>query len=60
MKAKTPRDVYVYFDNDGSAHAPHDALALQAALAAKPEVKRRLVLPVPNEPAADSGRKKKR
>jgi uncharacterized protein YecE (DUF72 family) len=27
------RDVYVYFDNDGSAHAPHDAMALQAALA---------------------------
>jgi len=26
------RDVYVYFDNDGSAHAPHDAQALQAAL----------------------------
>ena len=26
------RDVYVYFDNDGSAHAPHDALALQTAL----------------------------
>jgi uncharacterized protein YecE (DUF72 family) len=28
----TSRDVYAYFDNDGSAHAPHDALALQAAL----------------------------
>ena len=26
------RNVYVYFDNDGSAHAPHNALALQAAL----------------------------
>jgi uncharacterized protein YecE (DUF72 family) len=29
-KAK-PRDVYVYFDNDRHAHAPHDALALQRA-----------------------------
>ena len=49
------RDVYVYFDNDGSAHAPHDALALQVALAAKPELKKRLVLPVPIAPAAGSG-----
>ncbi|MDL5351553.1 DUF72 domain-containing protein [Microbacterium sp. zg-YB36] len=24
----TPRDVYVYFDNDAHGHAPHDALAL--------------------------------
>ena len=27
-------DVYVYFDNDAQGHAPHDALRLQAALAA--------------------------
>jgi len=26
--AGEPRDVYVYFDNDASGHAPHDALAL--------------------------------
>jgi uncharacterized protein YecE (DUF72 family) len=26
------RDVHVYFDNDGHAHAPHDALRLAAAL----------------------------
>lgn len=31
-RLSTGRDVYVYFDNDGSAHAPHDALALQTAL----------------------------
>jgi uncharacterized protein YecE (DUF72 family) len=48
-------DVYVYFDNDGSAHAPHDAVALQAALAAKPALRKRLVLPVPTRPAAGSG-----
>jgi uncharacterized protein YecE (DUF72 family) len=29
------RDVYVYFDNDGSAYAPHNAVSLQAALIAK-------------------------
>jgi uncharacterized protein YecE (DUF72 family) len=29
------RDVYVYFDNDGSAYAPHNAEALQAVLIAK-------------------------
>ena len=28
--AETPRDVYVYFDNDARGHAPHDALALAA------------------------------
>jgi len=28
-----PRDVYVYFDNDGRGHAPHDAVALEALLA---------------------------
>jgi len=27
-----PRDVYVYFDNDGQGHAPHDALALATRL----------------------------
>lgn len=59
-KRRRARDVYVYFDNDGSAHAPHDAIALQAALAAKPEVKRRLALPVPTQPAAVSGGKRKR
>ena len=26
------RDVHVYFDNDGHAHAPHDALRLAEAL----------------------------
>jgi len=31
-----PRDVYVYFDNDIGAHAPHDALALAAALGVGP------------------------
>lgn len=30
-----PRDVYVYFDNDIRGHAPHDALALMNAIAAK-------------------------
>lgn len=29
-------DAYVYFDNDAHGHAPHDALRLQAALAARP------------------------
>lgn len=29
---RQPRDVYVYFDNDIGAHAPHDALALAGAL----------------------------
>lgn len=28
-----PRDVYVYFDNDGRGRAPHDAVALEARLA---------------------------
>lgn len=27
-----PRDVYVYFDNDGRGRAPHDAVALEARL----------------------------
>ncbi|OCG75603.1 DUF72 domain-containing protein [Microbacterium sediminis] len=27
-----PRDVYVYFDNDGQGHAPHDAVALAGRL----------------------------
>lgn len=31
-----PRDVYVYFDNDGRGFAPHDAVALEARLAAVP------------------------
>ena len=36
--AKPPkvRDVYVYFDNDGSAHAPRDAAALMEKLASSP------------------------
>jgi uncharacterized protein YecE (DUF72 family) len=59
-KRRRPRDVYVYFDNDGSAHAPHDAVALQKALAANSELKRRLVLPVPMSPAADSGIRRRR
>ena len=29
------RDVYVYFDNDAFAHAPHDALALAGRLGRK-------------------------
>ena len=29
-----PRDVYVYFDNDGRGRAPHDAVALERRLAA--------------------------
>ncbi|WP_309069065.1 DUF72 domain-containing protein [Microbacterium sp.] len=31
-----PRDVYVYFDNDGRGRAPHDAVALEARLADAP------------------------
>lgn len=31
---ESPRDVYVYFDNDARGHAPHDALALEAKVAA--------------------------
>ena len=31
-------DVYVYFDNDGKAHAPFDALALQERLGVGPSV----------------------
>ncbi|HKO29064.1 MAG TPA: DUF72 domain-containing protein [Solirubrobacteraceae bacterium] len=31
----TERDVYVYFDNDGSAHAPHDAQGLAQAVRAR-------------------------
>lgn len=31
-----PRDVYVYFDNDGRGRAPHDAVALEARLADTP------------------------
>jgi uncharacterized protein YecE (DUF72 family) len=53
------RDVYVYFDNDGSAHAPHDAVALQSALAHKPELTRKLVLPKP-QLAAISGKARRR
>lgn len=30
--SRQPRDVYVYFDNDIGAHAPHNALALMRAL----------------------------
>jgi len=30
---ESPRDVYVYFDNDARGHAPHDALALVAKTA---------------------------
>ncbi|HEX7038440.1 MAG TPA: DUF72 domain-containing protein [Pseudomonadales bacterium] len=30
--ARRHRDVYVYFDNDGSAHAPHNARALRERL----------------------------
>lgn len=33
--AESPRDVYVYFDNDARGHAPHDALALAAKVAAR-------------------------
>jgi uncharacterized protein YecE (DUF72 family) len=35
------RDVYVYFDNDGHSHAPHDALRLAAAVEAQSPAKRR-------------------
>lgn len=31
-----PRDVYVYFDNDGRGRAPHDAVALAARLSDAP------------------------
>lgn len=31
---ESPRDVYVYFDNDARGHAPHDALALAERLPA--------------------------
>lgn len=34
---RTARDVYVYFDNDGEAHAPRDALALAGLLADDPD-----------------------
>lgn len=30
--ARTPRDVYCYFDNDAKVHAPFDAQALAARL----------------------------
>ncbi|WP_404473978.1 DUF72 domain-containing protein [Microbacterium aerolatum] len=33
--AESPRDLYVYFDNDARGHAPHDALALAAKVAAR-------------------------
>lgn len=33
---RTGRDVYVYFDNDAFAHAPHNALALAGRLGGKP------------------------
>ncbi|WP_404436494.1 DUF72 domain-containing protein [Microbacterium aerolatum] len=33
--AESPRDVYVYFDNDARGHAPHDALALAAKVAVR-------------------------
>lgn len=33
--AQSPRDVHVYFDNDARGHAPHDALALAAKVAAR-------------------------
>ena len=32
LPSRRARDVYVYFDNDGHAHAPHDARALAARL----------------------------
>jgi uncharacterized protein YecE (DUF72 family) len=32
-----PRDVYVYFDNDGRGRAPHDAVALERRLRPQPE-----------------------
>lgn len=32
--ARAGEDVYVYFDNDAEGHAPHDAVRLQAAVAA--------------------------
>ncbi|HEX7099436.1 MAG TPA: DUF72 domain-containing protein [Acidimicrobiia bacterium] len=32
LPSKRKRDVYVYFDNDGHAHAPHQALELQRIL----------------------------
>jgi uncharacterized protein YecE (DUF72 family) len=35
-------DVHVYFDNDGSAHAPHDALRLVAALQTRPSPRRKI------------------
>lgn len=31
-----PRDAYVYFDNDGQGHAPHNALGLMERLAVEP------------------------
>ncbi|MPY96529.1 MAG: DUF72 domain-containing protein [Actinophytocola sp.] len=33
---RRPRDVYVYFDNDVKAHAPHDAMALAELLGTGP------------------------
>jgi uncharacterized protein YecE (DUF72 family) len=36
--AQQGADVYVYFDNDAEAHAPADALRLQAAVRAAPRV----------------------
>jgi len=34
--ARRRRDVFVYFDNDGDAHAPHDAAALREMLGPGP------------------------
>jgi uncharacterized protein YecE (DUF72 family) len=47
------RDVYVYFDNDAQAHAPHDALRLAAAVESRAPVKtRRSPRPAPSGPTA--------
>ena len=35
-RARRARDVYAYFDNDGNAHAPHDALDLACRLGVAP------------------------
>jgi uncharacterized protein YecE (DUF72 family) len=34
-RGRPPRDVYVYFDNDHRAHAPHDAIALRERVEAR-------------------------
>jgi uncharacterized protein YecE (DUF72 family) len=35
LPSRRRRDVYCYFDNDGHAHAPHDALRLRERIAAQ-------------------------